>query len=233
MSDVVDRLPSHILYRAPGGDVPGQFILMKSLFVVDGVNTGYEGSPYANRCDNLTYNCTFITHRTPYHEESYHAGDDIPVDTFSSWLRIVDAAPDFCIAFVALKERLLDQSSYWADFLLEGKPSTLWYGKTLIELFKNIREWSFMVDEPFNLDHPMATTSKKVIEILEIPEDILEEIDSLPDMHLARYLKGDPNHRDRVEGFPQMSENMRLWLEMVFEKFAPKTTNQRLLELVI
>lgn len=231
--DLIQKLPKQILYRGSGEGLPGQFMLLKSIFVVDGVNTAAEGSLYANRCDNLTYNCTFVTQRTPYHNESYHAGDDIPVESFVSWLRVIDAAPDFCISFVALKERQLDGSDAWADYLFEDKPSTLWYGKSLMELFKNIREWSFMVDAPFNSDHPMATYSKKAIEVLNIPQSILDEIDSFPDMHLARFLKGDPNHRDLVEGFPNMSDGMKIWIDEILEAFAPKTTNQRLIELEI
>ena len=231
--DIVQKLDERILFRPPGQHVYGQFILLKSIFVVDGVNTADEGSMYANRCDNLTYNATFVTQRTPYHNESYHAGDDIPVDNFRTWLRIIDAAPDFCISLVGLKEKQLDGSDYSADYLFDGKASTLWYGQSLIELFKNIREWSFMVDAPFNSDHPMAYYSKKVIEVLAIPQFILDEIDSLPDMHLARFLKGDPNHRDLVVDFPQMSEDMKIWFRQKLEEFAPKTTNQRLSELKI
>jgi hypothetical protein len=233
MSDIISRLPDKILFRDPALHWPGYFILMKSIFVVDGVNTGAVGSPYANRCDNLTYNSTFVTHRSSYHEESYHAGDDIPVENFSAWLRVIDAAPDFCISFVALKQKQLDGSDHFVDYWLDGKPSTLWYGKSLIELFKNIREWSFMMDSPFDLDHPMAVHSAKVLEVLNPPQDILDELDNLPDMHLARFLKGDSNHRDLIEGFPKMSDQFKEWLEIKLEEFKPKTTNQRLLELEI
>jgi hypothetical protein len=231
--DITQRLSDSILFRPPAKNVPGYFMLLKSIFVVDGVNTADNNSPYANRCDNLTYNATFVTQRTPYHHESYHAGDDIPVENFTTWLRVIDAAPDFCISFVALKEKHLDGSNYVADYLFDGKPSTLWYGKSMIELFKNIREWSFMVEDPFKLDHPMATYSKKALDILNPPQNILDEIDSLPDMHLARFLKGDPNHRDLVDDFPQMSEEFKEWLIIKLEDFRPKSTVERLLELKI
>lgn len=231
--DLTQRLSDSLLFRRPGKHFHGQFMLLKSIFVIDGVNTADVNSLYANRCDNLTYNATFVTQRTKYHNESYHAGDDIPVDNFRTWLRVIDAAPDFCICFVGLKEKQLDGSDYAADYLFDDKPSTLWYGQSLIELFKNIREWSFMVEPPFDSDHPMAYYSKKVIEVLAIPQSILDEIDSLPDMHLARYLKGDPNHRDLVDNFPQMSDEMKVWVNEKLEEFAPKTTNQRLLELKI
>jgi hypothetical protein len=71
----------------------------------------------------------------------------------------------------------------------------MWLGRSIYQLFKNIREWSFMVDEPFNSDHPMATYSKLVIDSLNPPQEILDEIDAMPDMHLAKFLKGEANYK--------------------------------------
>ena len=79
----------------------------------------------------------------------------------------------------------------------------------------------------------MATYSKTAIDTLNPPQNIMDEIDALPDMHLARFLKGDPNHRDVVENFPQMSDDMRNWFEEKLQEFKPRTTNERLLELNI
>ena len=226
--DYTNRLPDNILFRDPTPGAFGYFALMKSIFVIDGVTI-----PYSDRCDNLTYNSTFVTNGTEYHADSMYAGENIPVSNWGSWLRIIDATPDFCIMYMSCVEIQLSGSNSPANYYFEGYPSTLWFASSIIELLKNIREWSFMVEEPFNLDHPMATYSKTAIETLNPPQEILDEIDNLPDMHLARFLKGDPNHRDAVEGFPQMSENMRSWFEEKLEQFKPKTTNQRLLELNI
>lgn len=226
--DYTNRLPDHLLFRDPNPNSFGYFALMKGVFVIDG-----ETVIYSDRCDNLTYNCTFVTSGTKYHSESMYAGEGIPVSNWGYWNRIIDAAPDFCITFMSAKEVHLSGSMMPANYYFQGFPSTLWFGSSVIELFKNIREWSFMVDEPFNLDHPMATYSKLALNTLSPPQDVLYEIDNLPDMHLARFLKGDPNHRDVVEGFPQMSSNMKYWFEEKLEQFKPKTTNERLLELVI
>jgi len=225
----INKLPDRVLFRDPAPGLFGYFALMKSIFVVDGVYP----SVYTGRCDNLTYNSTFVSYQTPYHAESMYAGEGIPLSNWVSWLRILDAIPNFNIMYMSCKEFHLTGSNYPADYLFQGYPSTLWFGKTLVELLKNIREWSFMVDAPFNSDHPMAMYSKMALETLDPPQSVLDEIDGLPDMHLARYLKGDPNHRDLVEGFPQMSDDMKLWFTQKLEEFAPKTTNQRLLELEI
>jgi len=227
--DHINRISDRLMFRDPAVGHFGYFALMKSIFVVDGVYP----SVWSGRCDNLTYNSTFVTYQTPYHSESMYAGENIPIANWWYWNKVIDATPDFCIMFMSCKENSLTPSTAIADYYFEGFPSTLWFGKTLIELFKNIREWSFMVDAPFNSDHPMAMYSKMALETLNPPQTVLDEIDALPDMHLARYLKGDPNHRDLVEGFPQMSDDMKMWFNEKLDEFAPKTTNARLLELDI
>lgn len=226
--NVVHKLPDKILFRNPAPTFIGYFALMKSIFIVDG-----ETHPYNGRCDNLTYTSTFVTRYTKYHEDSMYTDEGIPSENFTTYVNILDGTPDFCIAFMACKEIHLDGSQYPANYYFEGKPSTLWFASTLIELLKNIREWSFMVEEPFNLDHPMALYSKIAIEKLNPPQNILDEIDDLPDMHLARYLKGDIDHRNRVEYFPQMSETIKFWFTEKLKQFEPKTTNQRLTELIV
>lgn len=226
--DYTNRLSDNILFREPNPNSFGYFALMKGVFVIDGVTI-----PYSNRCDNLTYNCTFVTNGTKYHSDSMYAGENISVSNWGYWNRVIDAAPNFCITFMSAQENHLSGANYPANYFFQGYPSTLWFASSIIELFKNIREWSFMVDEPFNMDHPMAIYSKLAIDTLNPPKEILDEIDNLPDMHLSRFLKGDPNHRDFVEGFPQMSETFRLWFEQKLEEFKPKTTNQRLLDLIL
>lgn len=226
--DYVNRLPDQILFRNPTPGASGYFALMKGVFVIDG-----ETVIYSDRCDNLTYNSTFVTSGTKYHNESMYAGEGIEIANWWYWNKVIDATPDFCIMYMSAKENHLTKSIYPANYYFEGRPSTMWFGTSIIELLKNIREWSFMVDEPFNSDHPMAIYSKLAIETLNPSQEILDEIDNLPDMHLARFLKGDPNYKDLVEGFPQMSDNMRVWFEEKLEQFKPITTNQRLLNLNI
>jgi len=226
--DHTHRLSDRILFRDPAPDSFGYFALMKGIFVIDGVTI-----PYSDRCDNLTYNSTFVTNGSKYHADSMYAGEDIKISNWWYWNRVIDATPDFCIMFMSCKEILLSGSDVPANYFFQGYPSTLWFASSIIELLKNIREWSFMAEDPFNLDHPMATYSKLAIETLNPPQEILDEIDNLPDMHLARFLKGDPDHRDVVEGFPQMSTRIRDWFEEKLEQFKPRTTNERLLELVI
>jgi hypothetical protein len=79
----------------------------------------------------------------------------------------------------------------------------------------------------------MATYSKLALDTLQVPQEFLDEIDSLPDMHLARFLKGDQNHRDILENYPQMSEAMMDWFKEKMELYPHITTNQRLIDLEI
>jgi hypothetical protein len=229
-------LPENLMFRAPSIENQGKFSLMKSMFIIDGHNV-----PRSGRCDNLTYSVELPTFGTEYQDEGIYMGVHSPylnmtlsthhIPGFDIFL---DASPLFCFLFIRYATPALDNQWVHSPEIQEGAyPGALWSALSLAEFFKNIREWSFLVDEPFNSDHPMAVYSKMVIDTLAIPQNVLDEIDSMPDMHLARFLKGDINHRDYVDGFPQMSENMIVWFKTKLEEFPRKTTSEYLQELTI
>jgi hypothetical protein len=230
-------LPDWVTFRDASPANRGRFMLHKSLLVVDGVNT-----PYSGRCDSLTYSMELPTVHTPYHDEGMYMGETSPytgmplgILDIQSGVKVIDAAPHFVITYVAFYQNTIDGNTFATDdlFHTSGAPCTIWFGTSIIELLKNMREWSFMVEEPFNSDHPMAIYSKLALDILEIPLGLLHEIDSLPDMHLARYLKGDVNHRQLSETYPQMSPKMMAWFKEKQQEFAPKETTQMLREIEI
>jgi hypothetical protein len=234
--DNIEKLPEHIIFREPNPENEGVFILHRSLFIIDGINT-----PKSGRCDNLMYNVELPTINTPYHNEGIYVGEKAYYDDFffsihnvSRGVQIIDDAPDFAITYVKFCEYNTDGFRPNGWHIQNGSyPAAMWFGGSLIELFKNMREWSFMLDEPFNSDHPMAVYSKMVFDTFETPQWVFDEIDSLPDMHLAKFLKGQEDYRDLVIDFPQMSTQMQDWFREKMELFPRITTRQRLRDLVI
>lgn len=229
-------IPHAVIFKAPSVTNQGKFFLMKSMFIIDGHNV-----PRSGRCDNLTYSVELPTFGTKYEDEGFYAGIHSPYLNMTLSTRHVarhdiflDTSPLFCFLFIRWSTPGNDGRHYHAPEIQEGEyPGALWGALSMAEFFKNIREWSFMVEEPFNSDHPMAIYSKMVIDTLDIPKYVLDEIDSMPDMHLARFLKGDENHRDYVDGFPQMSEEMISWFKTKLEEFPRKSTAEYLEEVVI
>jgi hypothetical protein len=100
-------------------------------------------------------------------------------------------------------------------------------GRSIFQLFKTMREWSFMIEEPFNSDHPFAIYSKMAIDMLEIPQDILDEIDTMPDMHLAKFLKGQTDYK-LIPAHPAMSQAFKQWIVDTTEKYPTLTFEQKL-----
>jgi hypothetical protein len=90
-----------------------------------------------------------------------------------------------------------------------------------------MREWSFMVEEPFNSDHPMAIYSKMAIDLLEIPQAVLDEIDAMPDMPLAMFLKGQANYR-LIPAHPTISAEFKQWIVTVVNKYPTLTFEEKL-----
>lgn len=236
MPDFNIDLPEEVIFRAPDLNNHGIFILHKSMFLVEGYNF-----PRAGRCDNLTYTGVSPTYGTPYQNEgivigqkSEYLDDRTDVKNGIAWIQFLDVAPLFCFTFTkSIQKTIEGRVNPFLEFEEGDYPGALWYGKSLIELFKNMREWSFMIEDPFNSDHPMAIYSKLVFDTLNPPTEILNEIDSLPDMHLARFLQGDPNHREKIDGFPQMSNVFKDWFKQKMIQYPKTTTRERLNSLTI
>jgi hypothetical protein len=113
------------------------------------------------------------------------------------------------------------------DIQDSSTPASMWIARSIYQLFKNMREWSFMLEEPFNSDHPMAEYSKIVFDSLEIPENILEEIDSMPDMHLAKFLKGEENYKI-IPDHPAISQDFKDWVWEMVNKYPYKSFEEQI-----
>ena len=229
-------LPEKVIFKSPNISNQGKFLLMRSMFIVDGYNV-----PRSGRCDNMTYGVESTVFGTEFQDEELHVGVYNPyldmtfsIHNVKKQATYIDASPLFCLVYIEFGKPQPNGMMPHASEIQEGNyPAAMRSGLSLSEFFKITREWSFMVEAPFNSEHPHAAYSKMVFDTLLPPQEILDEIDSMPDMHLARFLKGDENYKDYVEDFPQMSENMIAWFKTKLEEFPLKTTSQRLEEIVI
>jgi hypothetical protein len=85
--------------------------------------------------------------------------------------------------------------------------------RTLQELFKLMLEWDWVYE---NLDKEdiCAVLAHNMLEEFELPENIKQWIwDEVPDMHVARFLKGDTDARSRphVSQIPEMTPEFEGW----------------------
>lgn len=218
-------LSAEKLHKEAKPDNHGFFVLMKSQVVVEGSG----GYPRMGRCDNLSYAPVNVAVGTPYEDEastairkSPYAKYGFTINNLGMFTRVIDASPDFFIVYIEMVEKT-PLGSIPALHLEGGggSPSSMWIGKTIPQLLKNIREWAAMTEEPFNLDHPMATYSKKFFDITNPSESIISEIDSYPDMHLFRFLKNEENYKDETFPYPSLSINAKAWFDGLTDTFNP------------
>lgn len=209
------------LLRQPSLDNCGFFSIQKSQLLVAGVN-----APDVARCDNLSYAPIWPTVNTEYEHEASMLNKKSPYSqyefTFANvkrFVNIIDMSPDLFITYVELQE-MTPQGPVPARHMEDdGACSAIWHGHSMPELLKNLREWQAVAAEPFNSTHPMSIISSKFFELLNPAQEILEEIDAMPDMHLARFLRGDENHRQHIVNFPHMSQAMMDWIVEVTEQY--------------
>jgi hypothetical protein len=220
-------LDVEILLRQSDPKKMGLFALEKCVFLVEGKNMDAAIIP---RCDNVSFSGVLPTDGTPYasHAHSFHSktivSDAILVlPEVAKFEHPIAVTPHFYVTYLEMNT--------WFDIEQDPTPSTMWAAKSMFQLFKNLREWSFMAEEPFNSDHPMAIYSKLVFDTLNPSQNILDEIDALPDMHLAKFLKGQPDYKLIPHPYPEVSDEFKAWVLQLSIDHAEKSFEEMLDEL--
>ena len=185
---------------------PGAFFIQKCIFIEEGKNIN-DGE----RCENLSYGGVGVVLGTPYEGETWelrvkaHNSDyELTISELEKWGHVISVVPHFFIDFIQIKQI-----------------------GVIYQLFKTMREWSFMLEEPFNSDHPMAIYSKMAYDMLQVPQVILDEIDAMPDMHLAKFLKGRDDYK-LIPDHPTISQEFKQWILDTYEKYPELTFEQKI-----
>lgn len=166
---------------------------------------------------------------------------NLKIENIKYLIPIIDFAPDFYIIYSEWKEsefdaikRNYDSLPQWQKDALDNgwspasdvKLHSEWieneliklhpqrHARTLGELFKLIIEWSIVADEPFNNKEEAAKLSKIILEKLDMPADVKQEIlESYPDTHVALYIQGSPDARNRPAGVPNITPLFEDWIQ--------------------
>lgn len=217
-------LEQEILLRDVKLQDRGSFLLMKTKFIAEGKNYARVG-----RCDNGDYGAVQVVLDTPYEWQAHTLAPKTNIDENILTIRkvrryekVIAVVPHFYIAYIDVNTIINGDEVRSINVKYDKAASSMWYGRNIFSLFKNMREWSFMTEEPFNSEHPMALYSKMAMEFLDPPQEILDEIDAMPDMHLAKFLKGRDDYRDIPLPFPTASQAFKDWVVMLTEKYEDK-----------
>ena len=202
----------------------GIFFIEKCVFLVDNNNLNIND---AQRCDALSYTGVLVSEGTPYQNHSITpvakslVSDGImEVKQVARYEHVMDVSPHFYISYLEYRQ--------WMPIEPDPTPSSMWIGKSIFQFFKTMREWSFLAGEPFNSDHPMATYSKFALDTFNPPQSILEELDSLPDMHLAKFFKGQEDYKMIPHPYPEVSEEFKSWIIELANTYKQKSFEETL-----
>lgn len=209
---------------------PGAFFIQKCIFIEEGKNIN-DGE----RCENLSYGGVGVVLGTPYEGETWelrvkaHNSDyELTISELEKWGHVISVVPHFFIDFIQIKQIGVNGGTLGPpDLQLDPTPMTMWFARSIYQLFKTMREWSFMLEEPFNSDHPMAIYSKMAYDMLQVPQVILDEIDAMPDMHLAKFLKGRDDYK-LIPDHPTISQEFKQWILDTYEKYPELTFEQKI-----
>jgi hypothetical protein len=207
---------------------PGAFYIQKCIFLDEGRNIAKGG-----HCENLSYGGIGVAVNTPYENETWELGYvsefdefELKVTDIEKWGHIMSVVPHFFIDYIQVRGADSHGNSGPPDLQKNPTPMTMWFGRSIFQLFKTLREWSFMAEEPFNSNHPMAIYSKMFYDTVEVPQNILDEIDNMPDMHLAKFLKGQDNYK-LIPDHPTISQEFKQWILDTCQKYHELTFEEK------
>lgn len=83
--------------------------------------------------------------------------------------------------------------------------------KTIHELFRLIIEWAYSYTHLENAE-PMAEISHRILQILQMPKDVRDDLLAIRPQPVARYLLGDSDALIEYDADVEMPESFKLWI---------------------
>jgi hypothetical protein len=203
----------------------GLFVLARAMFVDESKFTVQSG-----RCDNLNYAPIGLAWNP---ETNTHFGATwFSLKNLGNYKELIDAAPDFFVLYFELykEDGIFGKLGTPAPEMETHNPlleTQTWVAKSLGEWLRLTYEWSKVTEEPWSNTQAIATHSKRFFEIMEMPSELYQEIEGMPDMHVFRYLKGDQNARTRPTEFPNVSNAMKEWFSAKMDQHSHKELEER------
>ena len=178
------------------------------------------------RCDNLNWVGDGFTYKDG--QKKVFGDGWIRLSNVSYWSYVLDVAPEFFVTYMELSSPLGFEESLNIETFSPPLDQQTWWSKSLAELLRSAYEWSYVVDDPWNNTEAIAACSRKLFDILDFPEALIQEIESYPDMHVFKYLKGDINARLRPVSFPNVSDEMREFFTEKMQQYPPLLPHERI-----
>lgn len=209
-------------HRQPGtGDLIGFFSIAKARPIPEQM---YDPAGEVVRCDGLS------TGPMGFHEWDdltglCSCGDTEPPDPttgnhilflrgLSAIFVVLEALPHGFITYIELHDEAMED----AMVRLPHSASA----RTLQEVLRLLLEWEHAYTD-LGSREPIAVTAHGMVNALDMPADVREFLeDGMPDEKVARFLKGEPDARNRPDPatIPDLPDNVDEWLEQ-------KITNSR------
>lgn len=97
--------------------------------------------------------------------------------------------------------------------------------RTIHELFRLILEWSWSYSELANSE-PMAKISYDVLNTLQIPQNVVDELLSQRPQAVARFITGDTDALVEYEFDVDQLPDFSLWISYIYTKYMPVIRKQ-------
>ena len=87
--------------------------------------------------------------------------------------------------------------------------------RTIHELFRLIIEWAYSYTE-FQNTEPMAELCHNILQILQMPKSVRDDLIAIRPQPVARYLLADTDALQEYDSDAEMPESFKLWISEVY-----------------
>ena len=226
----VQHITKDVLFKPFSNENVGLFNIMRATYIDDG-NTHHfhdlSGKELeVRRCDTLNWSpigFMFDQVNHPFFGDGW-----INLREIRTYCQVMDVAPEFFIVYVELFDNELKKTSLELETPEPPVDQQTWSYKTAACLLRGMYEWASVTEAPWANNSLIAQHCKRFFEVIQFPEDLIEEIRNLPDMHVYRYIKGDTDARSRPTSYPELSDQMKEWFWTKVLEYPPKLPHERI-----
>jgi len=178
-----------------------------------------NSSVFSKACSNTEYMIKTMqeeTHGFTFVNELVTSTEDNQVifPLISKHYVLIDLAPLVVITYSETNSETLVESVY------KTHPQST--SRTIHELFRLIIEWAYSYTE-FNNTEPMAKLSHNILQALQMPKAVRDDIMAIRPQPVARFISGDSNALEEYDTDTPMPESFKLWISDMYYFFRSRT----------
>jgi len=183
-------------------------------FQLWGVEEKNDNSSFGKACSTTEYaikSMQEVTHGDKSIDQlvTSRENNEVTFPVITNHYTVIDLAPLGVISYSETAEETLD--AFQAVYGIHPQCTS----RTIHELFRLIIEWAYSYTE-FQNTEPMAELCHNILQIVQMPKSVRDELIAIRPGQVGRYLLGDGSALQEYDIDAEMPESFKSWISEVY-----------------